>query len=198
MSHIAAWCEDNSLLINSTKTKEIVFCNKRDEPNPATLDINGSEIQRVDEYKYLGTIVEKKLSFKSNTDNIIKKANKRLYIMKQLAFLKVQPSTIRLAYTTFIESVLSYHLSIIFGHLIQDDTKLYNHTIKTARLLSNDQIERQTINEVYDKNFNTKCLRLTCCGRDDIIALDKLPSGCYLMPKHRVNSRKFCFRSNYV
>ena len=59
MSHIAAWCEDNSLLINSTKTKEIVFCNKRDEPNPATLDINGSEIQRVDEYKYLGTTREK-------------------------------------------------------------------------------------------------------------------------------------------
>ena len=198
MSHIAAWCEDNSLLINSTKTKEIVFCNKRDEPNPATLDINGSEIQRVDEYKYLGTIVEKKLSFKSNTDNIIKKANKRLYIMKQLAFLKVQPSTIRLAYTTFIESVLSYHLSIIFGHLIQDDTKLYNHTIKTARLLSNDQIERQTINEVYDKQFKTKCLRLTCCGRDNIIALDKLPSGRYLIPKHRVNARKFCFRSNCV
>ena len=116
----------------------------------------------------------------------------------QLAFLKVQPSAITLAYNTFIESVLFYHLSIIFGHLIQNVTKLYNHTIKTARLLSNDQIERQTINEVYDKYFKTKCLRLTCCGRDDIIALDKLPSGCYLMPKHRVNARKFCSRSNCV
>ena len=58
MPHNTAWCEDNSLMINSTKTKEIVFCNKRDEPNPPTLDINGSEIQRVDEYKYLGTIVK--------------------------------------------------------------------------------------------------------------------------------------------
>ena len=34
MFNNAAWCENSSLLINSSKTKEIVFCNRNGEPDP--------------------------------------------------------------------------------------------------------------------------------------------------------------------
>ena len=72
------WCDNNSLAINATKTKEIIFSNKRDDPSPAPISIGNHLIDQVDDYKYLGTVLNKKLNFDANTSNIIEKAEKRL------------------------------------------------------------------------------------------------------------------------
>ena len=196
MSNIATWCEKNSLLINASKTKEVVFCNKRDDPNPSLINMCGAEIQRVDEYKYLGTILNNKLCFKANTSNIVKKASQRLHIIKQLAFLHAKANTIQLCFSTFIESVLSYHLAIIYGHLSQDDKRQYNQVLKTANRLSRAKLRKTSIHEIYEPRFKAKCLRLNFCSRDPILEFELLPSGRHRTIKGRTNARKNSFRSN--
>ena len=52
------------------------------------------QIEEVEEYKYLRTTINKKLTFHTNPNNITEKSQKRLFIIKQLAFLKVKPSAI--------------------------------------------------------------------------------------------------------
>ena len=52
------------------------------------------QIEEVEEYKYLRTTINKKLTFHTNPNNITEKSQKRLFIIKQLAFLKVKPSVI--------------------------------------------------------------------------------------------------------
>ena len=195
INNIRSWCTRNSLLINTKKTKELVFCNLRDDPDPPPIMINNSAIERVDEYKYLGTTLNHKLNFNTNTKNIISKANKRLFIMKQLAFMNVKTTTIKLAYTSFLESVLQYHLCIIYGHLSSDIKNQYNHLINTARRLSKGRLEVTTIDDIFDKYFKTKCLRMFASGKDTVITLEQLPSGRYRVPAYRVNCRKYCFRS---
>ena len=81
LDHIADWCDANDLLINTTKTKEIIFSNLRDDPDPPNLAINDQQLERVQQYKYLGTTITNKLSFSKNTTLIVEKARKRLYIM---------------------------------------------------------------------------------------------------------------------
>ena len=49
--------------------------------------INDTAIERVKEYKYLGTVINCKLNFSTNTRNIIDRANQRLFIIKQLAYM---------------------------------------------------------------------------------------------------------------
>ena len=71
---------------------------------------NDTVIERVKEYRCLGTVINHKLDFNTNTRNIIDEANKRFFIMKQLAYMNAETSTMRLANTTFVESVLQYHL----------------------------------------------------------------------------------------
>ena len=85
------------LLINTKKTKELVFCNQRDDPDPPSIMITNAAIKRVEDDKYLGTAISHKLNFNATTRNIIDKANKRLFIIKQLVYMNAKTSTI--AYT---------------------------------------------------------------------------------------------------
>ncbi len=52
------WCQDNNFLLNISKTKElIVDFGKKQGRNYAPLNINGSSVERVDSFKYLGVHV---------------------------------------------------------------------------------------------------------------------------------------------
>ena len=54
---VSKWCNNNFLNLNVNKTKELVidFRRKKNKKNPIT--INGSNVNIVQEYKYLGCII---------------------------------------------------------------------------------------------------------------------------------------------
>ena len=197
VDNIASWCDKNYLIINSSKTKELLFTNQRHQPNPEPLTIKQIDIERVEKYKYLGTIVTSKLKFSDNTNLVIDKLSKRLYIMKRLSKLGVSPKTIKLAYEAFIESVISFHLAITFKHLSADDIKDLNRQVRIAFKLSGENLSSKSINELYESRLKTKCLRMIHLKNPPMI-LDKYPSGRFILPKHRTNLRKFCFRHQAV
>ena len=88
----------------------MIVSNKRDNPVCDTLAINRSDVEEVDKVIYLGTAIDSKLNFKTDTDAVVKKAHKRLFIMKQLSATRVsQPIRIR-CYPTFIECIFLNHL----------------------------------------------------------------------------------------
>ncbi len=64
----------------------------------------GKEVERVQEYKYLGTIFDTTLKFQQNTEVVIKKVNQRMYVLRKLNSFCVQKNILRTFYTTFIES----------------------------------------------------------------------------------------------
>jgi hypothetical protein len=193
INSIALWCAENHLLINSNKTKEILFSNQRHDPNPDLVSINNTPIERVNKYRYLGTILTPKLKFSENTKSIMERTNKRLYILKRLSSLGANSSTIKLAYKSFIESILSYHLAIIYKHLSADDVHDLNHLVRTAYKLSRKQLECQTIAELYRSRLEAKCLRLIC-RPDAPLTLEQYPSGRFIVQKYRTNLRKHSFR----
>ena len=196
LDNVTTWCDDNSLIVNSTKTKEVIFQNKRDDKTTTPVTIDDQQIEQVDEYKYLGTTVHKKLSFETNTNMLTDKAQKRLFIMKQLAYLNVKPSTIQLAYTTFIQSVLIYNLAIIQGHLTQALRDEYTHIINTAKTLSRGKINPSTMSELCDSQSRNKCLRAYCgANNNPTLVLDTLPSGRHRAVAFRTRNRIFSFRS---
>jgi hypothetical protein len=52
------------------------------------------EVERVQEYKYLGTVIDSKLNFNANTDAIHKKCQSRLFCLQKLRSLNVNQSLI--------------------------------------------------------------------------------------------------------
>ena len=71
------WCKGNFLNLNIKKTKEIIddFRIEKDNVNPV---INGAEVDRVESYKYSGTIIDHKLNGIENILRSSKKANQYL------------------------------------------------------------------------------------------------------------------------
>ena len=88
LSTLAFWCSSRNLIINTAKTKETVIINKRGTNNTVPLTLNGNQLEQVSEYKYLGTILDSKLTFTSNTEQMIKKARKRLYIIQRMHYYR--------------------------------------------------------------------------------------------------------------
>ena len=98
---------DNSYLdLNVTKTKEMIVDFRRQEHSPGKTIIHNNEVEIVSKYKYLGTIFDDKLKWDDNTEEIVKKGQQRLYLLRKLNYFSVDQTILSLFYKSFIESVL--------------------------------------------------------------------------------------------
>lgn len=68
---------DLKLVLNANKTKFMLFSNSKSKsPNlPPIVTRQGSEIEQVNQYKYLGILIDDSLSFKPHIQNLAKKMN---------------------------------------------------------------------------------------------------------------------------
>ena len=102
------WCEMNYLMLNVSKTKELVIDFRHKPSYLPDLVIKGEKVERVSQYKYLGTVLDSKLNFDQNTALIQKKCHSRMYLLQKLRNLNVNPSVLQMFYRAFIESVLTF------------------------------------------------------------------------------------------
>jgi hypothetical protein len=175
---LAVWCDHNDLFLNVSKTKELLLCNLRDNPVHCALNINGNSVEQVESFKYLGTIIDRKLRFHQNTLEVTKKARKRLYIMKKLHAMRISIPLRTQCYSTFIECVFLYHLCTVYGHLSASSKLSINKVINLAGYLSDCSFD--SIATVYSRVMGTRCLRLILSGHDNqFSSLEQLPSGRY-------------------
>ena len=187
------WWTNNNLLIDVGKTKEMIFSNWRFSPSCDDLILNDVHVDRVENFKYLGTILDSKLNFKINTDHVAEKARKRIFIMKHPSFLKITESMRVKCYVAFIECCFLYHLSKIHGHLTNASKKDINRVIKLASWLGDCSFD--DIDRLSSRCMKARCLWMfTTQGNNPVFELDRLPSGCYRMLKARVALNSNCYR----
>ena len=67
---LTKWCQDSNLSINETKTKELVMTRSNNTFQDSPVIINAQPVEKVEEFKYLGTFFDCTLSFTMNTDYI--------------------------------------------------------------------------------------------------------------------------------
>ena len=102
------WCRSSCLLLNTNKTKEMIFDFRSGGSTHQQMTIEAQGIEVVEEYKYLGTIIDAKLSWNTNTDAIYKKGLQRLYFMRKLRQFRVEKDMMVLFYRSFVESILTF------------------------------------------------------------------------------------------
>ena len=72
------WWDSNHLILNVTKTKEMVIDFRKQTKVPDLIVIKENDVERVETFKYLGVVLDNKLKWKQNTDSIVKKTKPRL------------------------------------------------------------------------------------------------------------------------
>ncbi|KAK1801573.1 hypothetical protein P4O66_004537 [Electrophorus voltai] len=83
IKHLENWCQENNLLLYVSKTKEpIVDCSKKQERHYQPIKLNGTTVERVDSFRYLGVHISQELSRSHHTNSLAKKARQRLYHLR--------------------------------------------------------------------------------------------------------------------
>ena len=81
---INSWFDNSFLELNVKKMLEL--CMEEGRAQDASLlrpvIIKGEPAEQTDSFKYLGTVLDKKLSFSANVDYICKEANQRMYLLR--------------------------------------------------------------------------------------------------------------------
>ncbi|KAI3367245.1 hypothetical protein L3Q82_008296 [Scortum barcoo] len=67
------WCDSIHLLLNTTKTREMVVDFRRPRPHPEPVINKGDCVEVVHTYKYLGVQLDDKLDWTANTDALCRK-----------------------------------------------------------------------------------------------------------------------------
>lgn len=77
------WCYSNKLIINTEKTKYVMFHKRRKVEN-ITLILNNSILERVASIKFLGLHVDENLTWTNHIDYVITKLNSTYYAIRNL------------------------------------------------------------------------------------------------------------------
>lgn len=108
-------CKEHKLIISSTKTQALIIRKKTHtlRANPK-ITINGCSIRHVKEMKFLGVIIDKKLSFLPHIQNIRIKANKIANNLRKMAghFWGLRTHILKIIYKTIVEKIVGYAASI--------------------------------------------------------------------------------------
>lgn len=167
MVNLKKWFDENKLSLNLNKTKFMVFTNKRKDEN-ILLNIDGVSIERVSEFRFLGVIIDDKLTWKAHIAHVKSKVSKNIFILNKVKFL-LNCKVLRILYCSLILPYFSYCVEIWGNTYISNIKPLFllqkravriihkagyrEHTsslfIKSGLLKLKDLIELQTLTVMF-------------------------------------------------
>jgi len=71
IKRISKQCDDLNLLLNPSKTQEIMFSTQRAKPHTHTLLLNGTNIVLSEKVRYLGVLVDQNLRFHEHVQSVV-------------------------------------------------------------------------------------------------------------------------------
>ena len=165
VDELVAWCDRHYLVLNVTKTEEMVidFRTKGEPIQPLT--IKGEDVRQVESYKYLGTIIDNQLNWGENIQAVLKKANQRLFFLRKLRQFKVNNTILQLFYQATILSILLYNQLCYFGSASEEDKKKLNKVVKRAESIIGK--EQPNLEHFYKQSCSKKL--------QDILSQDSHP-----------------------
>ena len=130
---LSTWCSSNKLLLNTTKTKEIIMDFRRNRTALAPLHLNGDCMKRVSSFKFLGVHISEDLTWSINTKAITKKAQQRLHFLRILRKNHLEQKLMVSFYRSIIESILTFCITAWYAGCSAADRKALQRVIGTAQ-----------------------------------------------------------------
>ena len=155
------WCDNNFLELNVSKTKEMLIDFRRKKDNDVCCMIHGEPVERVDEFKYLGTVFDSQLKWDANTENIAKKGHQRIYLLRKLKSFSVNTIILSRFYQSFIESLLCFSFVCWFNSLSVHNRNSLNSIVNVCSKIIGDR----------QRDLNTFCDQQTLRRAASIISM---------------------------
>ena len=122
----------NNLELNTLKTVEMTVDLRRSPPALPPLTILNSTVLAVESFRFLGSTISRNLKWEPNINTIIKKAQQRMYFLRQLRKYNLPQELLILFYTAVIKSVLCTSITVWFGSATKLDKNRLQRTVRSA------------------------------------------------------------------
>ena len=176
VNSFSSWCDNNFLDLNVQKTKEMLIDFRKNPAAVPDLFIHGTKVERVNEYKYLGTIIDDKLNFTKNVDSIHRKCRSRIYCLQKLRSLNVNRKVLQGFYRCFIESVITFSFVCWYGSLNVKNKNVLNRLVNVCGKIVGEK--QESMNVLYEKRVKVKGQRIASdCSHGMCKFYELLPSG---------------------
>ena len=136
LKKITEWLSSNKLSLNAKKTKFMIFHTIQRKVNYPSLQINGIELERVNQFNFLGLILNSQLTWSHHMNHISKKISRVIGIMYRLKH--IYPQTVLLMlYNTLILPHFSYCI-LLWGSKVIDGHSIHILQKKALRIITNE------------------------------------------------------------
>ncbi|XP_078103936.1 uncharacterized protein LOC144516479 [Sander vitreus] len=99
---------------------------------PAPITLCGSTIDTVESFRFLGTSISQDLKGELNISSLVKKAQQRMYFLRQLKKFNLPKTMMGHFYTAFIESILTSSITIWYAASTAKDKGRLQRVIRSA------------------------------------------------------------------
>ena len=134
LEKINGWLCSNKIMLNTDKTKYIVYAYGRDVFLDS-VEVGTCQLERVSQVKYLGVILDEKLRFGPQIDSIAVKISRSIGILFKLRhFYPIQ--VLKFLYYTFVHPYLLYGIEVWFAAPDYLVSKIYILQKRTIRCIN--------------------------------------------------------------
>ena len=116
LKNVNTWLKLNKLSLNAQKTKLMIFHRKQKQVDEINVQINGTQIERVESFNFLGIMLDENLTWKSHIEMVAKKISKVTGILYRLKNI-FQENVLFVLYNSLIVSYINYGLLLWGVHV---------------------------------------------------------------------------------
>ena len=122
----------NDMKLNLSKTKAMVFNPCKSLDFIPELKLDDKQLEVVEEQRLLGVIIQADMKWSSNSEQMVKKANKRLWILRRLKNLGARNKDLIDLYEKQIRSILELAAPAWHGSITQNERIMIERVQKSA------------------------------------------------------------------
>ncbi len=163
---------------NSTRSKQWRWSWTSGETPPALspLTIMNSTVMTVESFRFLSTTISQDLKWDTHIVSIVKKAQQRLYFLRQLRKFNLPQELLKQFYSAIIESVLCTSITVWFSSATKSDLRRLQRVVLTAERIIGTTFP--TLQELYSSRVSKRAGKTTLDSSHPAHSLfELLPSG---------------------
>ncbi|CDQ83269.1 unnamed protein product [Oncorhynchus mykiss] len=117
------------------------------------IHIDGTVVERVVSFKFLGVHITDKLNWSTHTDSIVKKAQQRLFNLRRLKKFGLSPKAPTNFYRCTIESILSGCITAWYSNCSAHNRKALQRVVRSAQSITGGKLP------ALQDTYTTQCHR---------------------------------------
>ena len=141
LNNIKEWTDKQRMILNAKKTKVMIFNFTENYKFTTRMILDEKNIEVVNEAKLLGFLITDDLKWDANTESLVKKANKRMELLRKVASFTSSIEDKRNIYILYIRSIL------------EQSSVVWNSSLTIENKEDLERVQRAAVRIIIGKNF---------------------------------------------